>query len=140
MLFPLRFGYSELRDHFRRWWEARRPHPVVDYDPDKDLCGQFAEALRRNGFEEQADAVWKLGTSDRWEDHSQAFAEAVIKSGDKEAARVGAKLLADCLDQFASAMSGGAIGLVHLDIHDLLAFIERPDSVGDNHESGQDFR
>lgn len=120
MLVLLRIGFNELRDDVSRWLEARRQPPrVADYDPDTDLCGQFAECLRRNGFEEQADSVWKIGSSDHWEDHAHAFAKAMIESGDKEAARIGVELLSDCLEHFASTTTAKAVAKVKLDVFSL---------------------
>ena len=92
MLLPLRFGYSELRDGIRRWLDDRRVQRALNYDPYADLCGRFADCLEKNGLIEQSDSIWKIGSSDCWEDHAHSFAEAVIASGDKEAARIGASL------------------------------------------------
>lgn len=113
-LLPFRYYYSELRDGVRR-----RLRPIKEYDPDADLCGRFAICLEKNGFEEQAESVWKIGSSDRWEDHAHTFAETVIASGDKEAARIGAELLSDCLEHLASRSTRKAVARVKLDIESL---------------------
>lgn len=119
-LFPFRYFYSELRDGVRR-----RFRRVKEYDPDADLCGRFAICLEKNGFEKQAESVWKIGSSDRWEDHAHAhaFAEAVIMSGDKEAARIGAEILSDCLEHLTSRPSKKAARRVNLAIKSLRTMV-----------------
>ncbi|WP_068422949.1 hypothetical protein [Planctomyces sp. SH-PL62] len=116
--FPLRFAYSELRDIVKRWLDERRDS-LSRYDLDADLCGRFAICLEKNGFEQQADCVWKIGSSDRWEDHAHAFAESVVASGDKEAARVAADVVSDCLKRFESRMKSKAVAKVKLEISNL---------------------
>lgn len=139
MLVVLRFGYSELRDVVARWLAARRSCPVLDYDPEAGLCGRFADCLIRNSFEEQADAVWKIGSSDRWEDHAHTIAEAVIESGDNEAAKIGAELLSDVLEHFASRTTATAIKSVNVDISNLCYLSGRLGSVGCYPEGGKPF-
>ena len=50
----LRVGLYEVRDGLAKRFPRRLP-AVVDYNPDADICGAFAECLRRNGFPEHAE-------------------------------------------------------------------------------------
>lgn len=114
----LRVGLYEVRDGLATRFPRRLP-AVVDYNPDADICGAFAECLRRNGFPEHADTIWKEVSSDDWKDVGHAFAEDVMRSGNKEAARIGAEVVSDCLEHFESRMKAKAVAKVKLDISNL---------------------
>jgi hypothetical protein len=105
--------------------------PALTFDPDTDLVGQFATCLEKKGFEEQAEAARHIGRSDRWEDHAHSF---------KEAARIAAELLSDCLEHFESRSTRNAVAKVKLDISNLYRMSRRLKSVGGRLESGRVIR
>ena len=94
----------------------------------------------QHGFEEQAEAAWQIDRSERWEDHADSLADAVIASGDKEAARIAAELVSDCLEHFESRSTRKAVAKVKLDISNLYCMSRRLRSVGGSPESGRVIR